>query len=300
MLGTPHRRAVSARGVGALTGANLLGSSSAFLRPGPSTVSQTRMTHPTAAPRTPAPRRAPSALMIGVVAVLIALAMLALAGLGSRWGLWSFRTGFTLLRYATYGAIAGSVVTLIGVILAARHRSTRGAAAIGAVVLAMGLVAATIPMRWRSQARSVPPIHDITTDTEDPPTFQAVLPLRGTESNSVDYPGDTIARQQRAAYPDVQAARLPVAPDVAFGRAHAAARDLGWSIVEADSAAGRIEASDRTAWFGFTDDVVIRVRADPAGSRVDIRSVSRVGGSDVGANAARIRRFLTALNDGGR
>ncbi len=246
------------------------------------------------------PRRAPTVLVLGIAGLFIALGMLALAGLGSRWGFWSFRTGFDLLRYGTYLAFATAALTLVGVVLAARRPGMRGAAAIGVAVLVVGLAAAITPIRWRAQARTVPPIHDITTDTDDPPVFQAVLPLRGTESNPVDYAGDSIAVQQRAAYPDVVPAQLAVGPEVAFGRAHAVARDLGWTIVEADSAAGRIEASDRTTWFGFTDDVVIRVRPDPVGSRVDVRSVSRVGGSDVGANAARIRRFLTALDDAGR
>jgi len=75
-------------------------------------------------------------------------------------------------------------------------------------------------------------------------------------------------------------------------RALAAARASGWAIVAADSAAGRIEATATTAWFGFKDDVVVRVAPEGTGSRVDVRSVSRVGKSDVGANARRIREYL--------
>ncbi|MGH8720432.1 MAG: DUF1499 domain-containing protein, partial [Burkholderiales bacterium] len=90
-----------------------------------------------------------------------------------------------------------------------------------------------------------------------------------------------------------------IAPAEAFKRALQAARDLGWEIVAAEGVAGRIEATDSTFWFGFKDDVVIRVEADGAGSRIDVRSVSRVGVGDVGANAKRIRAYLRALGSKG-
>jgi uncharacterized protein (DUF1499 family) len=75
----------------------------------------------------------------------------------------------------------------------------------------------------------------------------------------------------------------------------AAARAQGWEIVAAVPAEGRIEATDTTRFFGFKDDIVIRVKAEGAGSRVDVRSLSRVGKSDVGKNASRIRAYLIAL-----
>jgi uncharacterized protein (DUF1499 family) len=75
-----------------------------------------------------------------------------------------------------------------------------------------------------------------------------------------------------------------------------AARSLGWEIVSSDAPGGRIEATDTSMWFGFKDDVVVRVLPDPSGgSRVDVRSVSRVGTSDIGANAKRVREFLAKL-----
>jgi uncharacterized protein (DUF1499 family) len=75
-----------------------------------------------------------------------------------------------------------------------------------------------------------------------------------------------------------------------------AARDMGWEIVDADPVEGRIEATDRTLWFGFADDVVIRLATTDSGTRLDVRSKSRIGGSDVGANARRIRRYLARLD----
>jgi uncharacterized protein (DUF1499 family) len=167
----------------------------------------------------------------------------------------------------------------------------------------MAIPAVVVPWQFLRQAKSVPPIHDISTDTDDPPQFVAVLPLRGTTSNSVVYGGDSIARQQHAAYPDIKPLDLNVPSAQAFDHALAAAQAMGWAIVAADSSAGRIEATATTKWFGFKDDVVIRVRANEGGtgSRVDVRSVSRVGRSDIGTNAARIRAYLLRLTStGGR
>jgi uncharacterized protein (DUF1499 family) len=141
----------------------------------------------------------------------------------------------------------------------------------------------------------VPPIHDITTDTQNPPHFDAILPLRQNTPNSAQYGGESVAAQQRQAYPDIQPALLEASPEKAFDAALASARELGWKIVATDTQQGRIEATDTTLWFGFKDDVVIRISPNDGGSRVDMRSVSRVGRSDIGKNAERIRNFMEAL-----
>jgi uncharacterized protein (DUF1499 family) len=187
-----------------------------------------------------------------------------------------------------YGAVAGAALGLVGLLLG-------GARAAAAIAVVVGIAAFAVPWTFQSRARWVPPIHDITTDTEDPPRFVAVLARRAGAANSADYEGAKVASQQKSAYPDIAPIRLPDPPDRAFERALDAARSLGWEIVAAEPKDGRIEATDTTRWFGFKDDVVIRVRPDGAGSRADVRSVSRVGRSDVGANAARIRRFRSAL-----
>jgi uncharacterized protein (DUF1499 family) len=152
-----------------------------------------------------------------------------------------------------------------------------------------------VPLSYLQTARSVPPIHDITTDPEDPPEFEAIVPLRAEAPNPVVYGGPQVAAQQRDAYPDIAPADYPVAPEVAFEAALVAADAMGWTVVATDKAAGRIEATDRTFWFGFIDDVVIRVRPTDAGSRIDVRSTSRVGVGDFGTNAARIRNYLQEL-----
>jgi uncharacterized protein (DUF1499 family) len=145
----------------------------------------------------------------------------------------------------------------------------------------------------------VPPIHDITTDTDRPPAFVAIVPLRADAANPIDYAGTEVGAKQRQGYPDIAPATLAVPPNQAFDRALAAARSMGWELVASDPASGRIEATDTTFWFGFKDDIVIRVAPAPGGSRVDIRSLSRVGVSDVGTNAARIRKYLGALKSTG-
>lgn len=236
-----------------------------------------------------------SKLAVAAVVLAVAVAVLAmLSGLGSRWGWWHFRTGFTLLRYAVYGAIAVVVVGLAAAIHARPGGPRRGLPS-ALFAIAVGAVMILIPLQWRARAREVPPIHDITTDTENPPAFVALAPVRADAPNGVEYRGAEIAERQRRAYPDIQSVRLDAPPAEAFEQALAAARDMNWEIVAADARAGRIEATDRTFWFGFYDDVVIRIAPDGAGSQLDIRSMSRVGGSDVGTNARRIRAYLEEL-----
>jgi hypothetical protein len=233
-------------------------------------------------------RPAHFALLLGVIAILLLLA----AGPGTRFDLWDYRTGFQLMRWAVYAGLAAATLAAAMLLL---PRTRRGGVAALLAALALGLGTAFVPWHALRQARALPPIHDITTDTERPPQFVAILPLRAGAPNPAAYGGADVARAQAGAYPDLRTHRMDAAPTNAFKRALQAARDIGWEIVAADAAAGRIEATDTTFWFGFKDDVVIRVEADGAGSRVDVRSVSRVGVGDAGANAERIRAYLRAL-----
>lgn len=228
------------------------------------------------------------------LALVSGLALLA-AGPGYRFGWWSLGTGFATIRFAAYGGIAAAAVSAAALILAPLRGHRRGMlrALAGLVV---GLITVGVPAWYLQEARSVPPIHDITTDTEDPPEFETILPLRAQAPNPATYGGPAVAAQQREGYPDIAPADYPVGTEAAFEAALAAARDLGWTVVAMDEAGGRIEAIDRTFWFGFADDIVIRIRPTDAGSRIDVRSVSRVGVSDMGTNAARIRAYLAALD----
>ncbi len=230
------------------------------------------------------------ALVGHIVAVLSGLAILA-AGLAHRVGGLDTRTALTIFKDAGWAAMGALPLCLVGVIVLLLKKQRRGLVpGIIGLAVSAGLTANT--MAWKHQAESVPPIHDITTDFVHPPEFVAILPLRKDASNPVEYGGAEVAAQQQQAYPDVTPIIINQPPDKMFERALEKAKEMGWQIVATDSAAGRIEATDTTAWFGFKDDISIRVQTAPQGSRLDIRSLSRVGVSDVGTNAKRIRAYL--------
>jgi uncharacterized protein (DUF1499 family) len=233
----------------------------------------------------------------GLVLVLAGALMAAVGGLGHRWEWWHFTTGFSFLRWGLYASMAGLAASLIVLAGAAwLRRGKLALATVPAIVLGAAIVA--VPLEQWRRAADVPPIHDITTDLENPPEFVALRSAREAAPNAVDHPGSDVARQQRAAYPDLAPVRLEAAPDAVLAAAENVAREMGWEVVAVDRTAGRIEAVDRTFWFGFRDDVVIRARqAGDGGTLLDVRSASRVGVGDVGTNARRIRDFLGRLQD---
>jgi len=231
-----------------------------------------------------------------LIALLAGLALL-LAGPGYRLRWWDFRPAFTILGWAAYGGLAAVALSLFGTIHARPNGPRRGFV-LALTGLVFGVIVFTIPWLWRRTAQQVPPIHDITTDTENPPTFVAILPLRANEPNPAEYGGPEVAAQQHTAYPDLGPLTLKTPPQQAFDHALTAARGMGWEIVAAEPGEGRIEATATTFWFGFKDDVVVRVTPAAEGSRVDVRSVSRVGRGDVGENAKRIRAYLAHITQG--
>lgn len=235
--------------------------------------------------------------LLGFVLAAGAATLAILSGPGYRWEWWGLRTGFTMLRWAAYGGLAAAILSLGGGVGLLVSGARRGLVA-PALGLIVGLLVLYVPWSWRQTARSVPPIHDITTDLESPPEFVAVLPLRRDAPNPAEHGGPEVAAQQRAAYPDLRPVILDLAPDAAFERALEAAREMGWEMVAAEKAQGRIEATATTFWYGFKDDVVVRLTPVEGGTRVDVRSVSRVGRSDVGTNARRIRTYLRLLTGG--
>jgi hypothetical protein len=223
-----------------------------------------------------------------------ALAMLIASGPGTRNGLWPWQTGLALLTWATYTGLAAGVGAIALIVCLAmprwRHRPW-----VPFLALGIALVAAVPPLLLLRKAEAVPPIHDITTDIFDPPAFVALLEERKKSPNGFQYGGLEIARQQQKAYPEVRTLLVKAPPAEVMQRALDAARKSGWEVVSSDTPTGRIEATATTTWFGFKDDVVVRVRPEGSGSRVDVRSVSRVGESDIGANAARVTEFLGRL-----
>jgi uncharacterized protein (DUF1499 family) len=226
-----------------------------------------------------------------------AVAALLLSGPGYRLGWWHFRVGIQLVRWAGYLGIAGTVLAIVAIAIPKVRVGWSGT--LGSALLAAA-VAAGLTLAWGARAKAVPPIHDISTDTENPPAFAAVLPLRAGAENTVAYGGKALAEAQRKGYPDIQPLMLAAPPEAALVRARNAAQDLGWDIVATDPAAGRLEATDTTPWFGFKDDIVVRIVPAGGGSRVDVRSVSRVGRSDIGTNARRIKAFLAKLREDGK
>ena len=230
--------------------------------------------------------------VFALVLALAAVALVAASGSGTRFGLWPYQVGFVLLRSAAYAGLGAAAVAMLALAI---PRARRGHAAALFATLLLGAGAAAVPLEFRRQASNVPRIHDITTDTAHPPEFVATLALRAGAVNPPSYDGKEVAELQRKAYPDIRPLDLPVPPQQAFSKALAAAEAMGWEIVAKDLAAGRIEAVATTPWFGFKDDVVVRVTAASRGSRIDVRSKSRLGRSDIGTNARRIRAYLERL-----
>jgi len=218
------------------------------------------------------------------------------AGAGVRLDLWEFRQGFAILRWAAYAGIAGTALSLAGAFLGRPGKGRRGFP-LALAGIALGGIAFGVPGNWYRIAKEVPMIHDISTDTENPPAFVSVLARRKDAPNPATYGGPEVAAKQRAAYPDIRPIDSGLPPAKAFERALSAARRMRWDVVDESRAEGRIEATATTPWFGFKDDVVIRIAPSAGGgSRVDIRSVSRVGRSDLGTNARRIRDFLKTFH----
>lgn len=221
--------------------------------------------------------------------------LLALSGYGYQWNWWGLGTAFTWL-------LPGSgVLALIGFSLALFFGFTRrnNPEVKGAGFTLVGLVLSIAVMGtlgyWFMEALKYPPIHDITTDIENPPEFRNIVALRADAPNDTTYGDQEKAEMQREAYPDVETLYLEMGYDESFDRALAAAERMPWEeIVTQNRQTGRIEAYDKLPWFGFIDDVVIRVDTSESANqtKIDVRSVSRIGRSDIGVNAHRIREYL--------
>ena len=206
-------------------------------------------------------------------------------------------SGFLGFRVFLLGGLCGLLALVLGAIglwrtRAAAGREGRGralrGALCGAAILALIVVAA-------GSGRGVPAINDITTNPADPPLFVHAAKLAGNEGRDLAYPGPSFAAQQQAGYPDLAPLRVELAPPDAYARSLAAAQALGWEVTYRDEAAGVLEATQTSRIFRFVDDIAVRLRGDGTGTLIDLRSKSRVGRGDMGANAARIRAFQQQL-----
>jgi len=235
----------------------------------------------------------------GLIAALI-------GAIGSGQGAWDFRTGFGFLRYALYVAIGGGLLAIVAWIVARRSRA-QGLGKFNLLAIAITLTFVAYLGSHIATARSVPAIHDVTTNLDDMPQF-TVLKVRADNLEKIPDNDDPRLRAldpesrwkaiHREGYADLRSVRVPWSVEETIRRAEAVARERGWEIAKADPRAGILEATDTTLFFRFKDDVVLRARPyaeAKGGTQVDMRSISRVGGSDVGVNAERIRSFLRDL-----
>lgn len=232
--------------------------------------------------------------VLALVVAICAAIMLIAAGFGTRLGLWHFRTGFTILKYGGYCGLAGTLAGVAAFVVSIRNRRLLGSI-ISICAFVVGIASAGLPLSWKLDAGRLPRIHDITTDVVNPPHFNAIVPLRKDAPNPIEYGGAEIAADQQKAYPDLKTLIMNKTRPQAFEAALKAARQMGWRIVDSAPDEGRIEATDTTFWFGFKDDIVVRITSAGERSLVDVRSVSRVGISDVGTNARRVRAYLKKL-----
>ncbi len=232
------------------------------------------------------------AAWLGVILLLISAVLVGTAGPAYRAEWITLGTSFTWLRQGAQLAIGAAVLGLITLIVSGILRRWRPAL-VGVLVSAAVVAVIAMPMQMKRQAQSVPPIHDITTDTAHPPAFRALADARKKAPNEVKYPGAETARQQKAAYPELKPITLDTSLSNAMKVAEATVQARGWDI--AATTDNTIEATATTRWFGFKDDVVIRMTETAHGVRVDMRSASRIGKSDIGTNAERIQRFLEEL-----
>ena len=227
----------------------------------------------------------------------IALVVLAVAPFGWRLGWWPY--GFGLYRLMPASGLIGALAVILAVVTLVLGWSglrLRGLCMLS-VAICLGAALAYVPWQYSRLRSTLPPIHDLTTDTDNPPEFRAVLSARAAENaGGVEYDDPRVPQLQKAAYPDLAPLKAALPATKVFEEAlHVAKAMPGWTIIAADAETGRIEASQQSRWFRFTDDIVIRVANDVAGCRIDVRSTSRQGRSDYGVNAARIRAYLGAL-----
>lgn len=223
---------------------------------------------------------------------LTLLILLPLSVIAVRAGAW--KLGLPLYAVACLGSTL-LVIISIALLLLPRFAPWRKAIVRHAFFALPGTI---LLLTLVSSGGDSPRIHDITTDTANPPTFIMAEKERGEGANSLEINPSVIAQQQ-AAYPDVKTLTSSLPVDEVFRRALQVAGDLGWEIYHQDGEQGVIEAVDTTSIMGFKDDVVIRVRIGTQGTEVDLRSVSRVGEGDLGANAKRIREFREAFQQQG-
>ena len=218
------------------------------------------------------------------------------SGYGYQWGVWSLGVGFSIMRYSAYAAMLLFVINMIAIWV--NRKSTASVVTYLVISGIVTLIISGTALYWQQKAQSVPPIHDITTDLVNPPDFVALIRLREDAPNPPEYAGEEVAALQREAYPQIESLILNEDLPQVMDRAVMIIVNRKWQLVAIDRDEGRIEATEKLPWFGFSDDIVIRFIEENSNTRVDMRSKSRIGRSDIGVNARRIERFLNDLERG--
>ena len=223
---------------------------------------------------------------------LSAFLLVALPGPLYKYGVVDLGTAFTGFKFGVFAGIAALILLVLQILF--KRKTVTLSSTIMALLLST--IAIAIPLSMLNKGKSVPPIHDISTDLVNPPEFVAIAPLRADAPNPVEYAGVEVATQQRAAYPELQTLNYTQSKSELVEATKQAIDHLGWQLVNIDADQGIVEATDRTMWFGFKDDVIVRITDNGSKRLVDIRSKSRVGGSDLGKNAERIHGFIEELD----
>ena len=218
-------------------------------------------------------------------ATIVAAVLVLLAGPATKFGILPWKAGLGLFAIA---ALIAGIGALFSVVSLLRRRG----GLVAAIAAAAGIAAFAVLMTSVVAGRAVPPINDITTDPANPPVYVMITAaMRGADAVPLSY-DPSFAAQQTAAYPEVKPLIVASPPEEVYPKMLAAAEAMGWAIVSSDQASGRIEATATVPWWGFKDDIVVVMSPDGSGTRVDVRSKSRVGKSDLGVNAARIQEYL--------
>ncbi|MFZ2102266.1 MAG: DUF1499 domain-containing protein [Oricola sp.] len=221
----------------------------------------------------------------GVVLGLASLLLLMVSAYGYRQDWWPVLQALDVAAWGAWAALAGTLAALAA--LANRARRGRGGFAVALLGLVLSLPVLTMAAGWEYATRTTPAINDISTDTENPPVFWFTV-------TPTDYPAKNAA-PQHAAYPEVRPLDLALSFDDAYAAALALVEERGWKVLSADPAESQIEAIATSRLYGFEDEVAVRVAETDGGVRIDMRSRSRLGQIDRGANARRIESFLSDL-----
>ncbi len=232
---------------------------------------------------------------LALLAGLIAGGLVGVAGIGHKYAAWDLAFAEdTLLQYGFLIAIAAAGAAILALLIGGL-RGKLGGAFTAVLALAVAGGVAYVPWQMQRQKDASPALHDISTDTANPPPFVALAEVRRVAPNGADYDGEG-AGAQKQAYPDIVTYRSGGSAAALHGKAAQVVKDMGWQVAANLPEEGRIEATSVSEWFGLKDDVVIRiVPMDDGGSALDIRAAAREGDNDRGANAAHIRAFIAAL-----